>query len=134
MVIFQPNNSLMAEPRLRERDLLPQRIFFYERSTDGQILVFTEQEADLIGMKSSHRHILKQIGCSDGRAYTKYLRECGVKVGEMIPKSRAREILKGAFNAELEAARGQFSTPQAQNVHFDGSFPLEQRNSFVPPR
>jgi hypothetical protein len=132
-VVFRPNHALMARPRLREKDMLPQRIFFYTRLSDNKLMVYTEQEAALM-MKSSHAPILKQIGCSDGKKYTQFIRECGVKPGEIIPKSRAQEILDGALNAEVEAAKGNFSRPQDQNVHFDDSFPIDQRATFVPPK
>lgn len=133
-VIFQPNHGLMGRPRLREQDLQPQRIFFYERLNEpGRIFPLTEQEAAMM-LKSSHAPILKQIGCSDGKTYSEFINNCGVQSGERIPLEQAQKILKDAWDAELEAARGHFANPFPQNVHFDGSFPVEQRPSFIPPR
>lgn len=136
MVRFQPTHGLMARPRLREQDLQPQRIFFMrDMRKDGEdnITAFTEAEAANI-LKSSHGPFYRQVGCSDGKAYDAFLRSKKIKAGSMIPKSQAEEILRGAWAAELEVARGHFSTPQDQNVHFDNSFPIDQRKSFVPPR
>jgi len=131
-VRFQPNHSLMARPRRRELDNQLQRTFFYTRLSDNRMLHFTEQEAAMM-MKSSHAMILKQIGCSDGSAYAKYIRECGVKPGQEISREKAQEILKGALEAEIASAKGNFANPQSQHVHFDSSFPLDQRPGFQPP-
>lgn len=131
-VRFQPNHALMARPKPRERDLQPQRYFFYHRMTDDQMLCFTEAEAAMM-MKSTHKFMLRYLGCSNGQAYAKSIRECGVKPGEVILKTKAQEILNAAFAAELEAAKGHYDQPEAQNVHFDAGFKMEQRNSFVPP-
>lgn len=132
-VRFQPNHQLMASPQLRQRDRRPQRIFFYERYPERSIMVWTEAEAAMM-VKSSHRFMLVQIGCSNGDAYRKYVQGCGVKPGETIPKERAQEILDGAMKAEMEAARGNLDDPEEQNVHFDSSFKKQaQRDSFVPP-
>jgi hypothetical protein len=132
-VIFQPNNALMGKTDLREKDGRPQRIFFYNNLDTGKVMTFTEQEAAMME-KSSYRFILRQIGCSDGTSYKKHIRECGVKPGQVITKQKAQEILDGALAAEIEAARGHFDRPMSQSVHFDASFPLEQRPTFIPPK
>lgn len=131
-VIFQPRHQFMASRKLREQDLRPQRLFFYKRITDNEIICWDEQYAALM-MKSSHRFILQQLGVSDGSAYRKFIDNCGVKPGERVTKLRAREILEGAYQAELAAASGHYANPDPQNVHYDESFPLAQRSSFVPP-
>jgi hypothetical protein len=133
-VIFMPNNQLMARPRLRGRDMQPQRVFFYKRVTDNAMLILTEQEASLLTTKSSHKHILQQVGVSDGSAYRKHIQTCGVRVGERIPRSRAEEILKAAIQAELKAAKKHKALPMDESVHFDDSFPVDLRSTFVPPR
>lgn len=57
-----------------------------------------------------------------------------VRPGMLIPINEARRILQEAFDAELAAARGNLERPRYQNVHFDASFPVEQRSGFIPPR
>lgn len=131
-VVFRPNHQLMARPQLREVDGRPQRYFFYKRVTDDRVLCFTEAEAAM-QMKGSHKFILRQIGCSDGSAYHKFINTCGVKAGDRITLEKAQEILKGAMDAEIQAANGNFDDPMPNNVHFDGSFPMAQRRGFVPP-
>lgn len=133
-VVFRPSHSLMARPRLREQDLKPQLIFFYNNLNTDQVVYYTEQEAALME-KSTYKWILRAIGCSDGRAYGLHIRNCGVKPGELISHEKAREILQGALNAEIEVAKKNgYRRPLDQNVHFDDSFPVEQRPGFVPPR
>lgn len=132
MVIFQPRHPLIAKPGQREQDLKPQRMFFYKRLDTDQIVCFTEAEAAM-QEKGSHRFLLRQVGVSDGSAYWQSIRSCGVKNGQRIPLAQAQKILADAFAAELESARGKYSKPLPQNVHFDSSFPLDQRNGFVPP-
>lgn len=135
MVVFQPQHPLMAKPGRREQDGKLQRFFYYRRVTDDQVMCYTEAEAAFITQPgSSHRTILRQIGVSDGAAYMQSLRTCGVKPGDMIPIKKAREILANARAADIEAARGHFAEPMPQNVHFDSSFPIDQRKGFVPPR
>lgn len=131
-VIFRPNHQLMSRPERREQDGKLQRIFFYQRVTDNKIFAFTEAEAARL-RRSSHNVILRQLGVSDGRTYAQFINNCGLKAGEKVSKKKAEEILKGAFDAELKAATGKFANPLDQNVHFDNSFPLNQRDSFVPP-
>lgn len=131
MVVFRPELSYQTA-MYRERDGQPQRVFFYERLTDNKILQFMEQEAAL-QMKGSQKLILKQIGCSDGQTYKNFIKNCGLKAGEMVPRSKMREILQGAYNAELEAARGNYAIPMDNNIHFpDNSFPIESRRDFQP--
>lgn len=119
MVTFIPNHMLQARPKHSESNPgRMQQFFFYKRLTDEKILCFTEGEADFM-MKSSHRVILRQLGVSDGSAYSKYIKECGMRSGQRIPRKKAQEILDGAFNAELEAAKGHYREPDPQNIHFD---------------
>lgn len=132
MVVFQPNNALIAKPRLREQDMKPQRIFFYKRLDDERIFAWTEQEASMM-LKSNHAVLLRQIGCSDGNTYSNFIRNCGIKPGARIPRAEALKILEDAFNAEMAAAQGHFVNPDDQNVHFDNSYPLNQRSQFNPP-
>lgn len=118
-VIFSPNHVLMAKPQRNERDPRKlQRFFFYKRLTDDKLLCYTEAEADFM-QKSSHKVILRLLGVSDGSAYAKSIRECGVKVGQVIPVKRAQDILNNAWAAELESAKGHFDDPDPQNIHFD---------------
>lgn len=132
-VIFRPNDPLMAKPELRQIDRQPQRIFFYKNLQTDEIFQYTEAEAARM-MTSSWAVILRQIGVSDGTAYRNSIKNCGVKVGERIPLERAQQILRDAFNAELEAAKGHYAEPEPQNVHFDNSFKTEaQRRAFTPP-
>lgn len=135
-VVFRPNHQLMAKTKLRERDLMPQLIYFYQDTRyipEIKINVYNEGDAAFME-KSSHRFFLHPLGCSDGKTYTKTIRGCGVKSGEIIPRERANQILKDAFDAELKAAKKHgYNKPQDQNVKFDNSFPVDQRASFVPP-
>lgn len=119
-VLFQPNHQLMGKLELREQDQKRQRLFFYKRLTDDQILCYTEAEAARM-MESSHAPVLRQIGVSDGSAYWSYLKNCGVKPGQRITVQRAQELLTAAQNAEMEAARGHYDDPMSQNVHFDAT-------------
>ena len=136
-VVFQPRHHMMAKTERRQQDNKPQRYFYYKRMTDDAILCFPEKEAALIANRkpdaSSHGNILRQIGVSDGSAYQNYLMNCGVKPGQIIPKKLALEILRGAHDADLKAAEGHYAEPMAQNIHFDASFPMNQRAGFVPP-
>lgn len=135
-VIFRPNHQWMAKPKLRERDMQPMQIYFYRNiNFDPPVtVVYDEQEAAFME-KSSWKHILRPIGRSNGSAYTKVIRECGVKPGSIIPREQAIKILKDAFEAEVaQAKKNGYVPPQDQNVHFDKSFPLEQRPSYVPPK
>lgn len=135
-VVFQPNHQLMAKTKLRERDLKPQLIYFYRNVgyDPAKIVYYDEGEAAFME-KSSWKFMLKPIGCSDGRAYKEAIRNCGIKPGAMVPRSRAMEVLAQALEAEIASAKKNgYIPPQDQNVHFDNSFPLEQRPSFVPPK
>jgi len=135
-VVFRPNHQLMARPRLREKDLQPQQIYFYWNygSEPRRLEMWTEQEAAFME-KSSWAKLIRPIGCSNGQAYTKVIRDCGVKPGSVISKTKATEILNKALEAEIEAAKQHgYIRPQDQNIHFDPSFPVEQRSSFVPPK
>lgn len=132
-VVFRPNDPLMGRPELRQVDKRPQRVFFYKNLQTDEILQYTEAEAARM-MTSSWAPILRQLGVGTGEVYRKFIRECGVKVGERIPIERAQQILRDAFNAELEAAKGNYADPDPQNVHFDDSFKTEaQRRAFTPP-
>lgn len=134
MVTFIPNHRFMGRPDQRQQDGKQQRFFFYRRLTDDRTLCFTEAEAATITSKgSTHRVILRMIGCSNGAAYAQSIRACGIKSGARIPLKQAQDILAKAYDAELESARGNFDHPLAQNVIFDKSFPMKQRDSFVPP-
>lgn len=118
-VIFSPNHILMAKQQRNERDPRKlQRFFFYKRLTDDKLLCYTEAEADFM-QKSSHKVILRLLGVSDGSAYAKSIRECGVRIGQVIPVKKAQDILNSAWAAELEAAKGHFDEPDPQNIHFD---------------
>jgi hypothetical protein len=132
MVAFAPNHALMARPGRREIDMKPQRIFFYKRLDTDETFAWTEAEAALM-LKSNVKVLLRQIGCSNGAAYSNAIRSAGLKPGQIVKKSEAVKILKKAWDAELEAARGHYDDPKDNNVHFDDSFPIQQRGSFVPP-
>lgn len=103
-----------------------QKTFFYEKP-DGNIIACHETEAALFGKN------YRMIGVSDGRAFREVLRQAGFK-GDVLPADKAKEILAAAFAAELNVARGNFVKPKRRNVHFDESYPEEQRVAFVPPR
>ena len=104
----------------------PKKTFFYEKE-DGEVFACNEQEAALFGRN------YRLIGVSDGTAYNDFIKNSGIKKNQVIPIQQAREILQGAFEAELAQARGKKERPQLQNVHFDTSFPMQQRATFVPP-
>lgn len=110
----------------------PVKTFFYQRQ-NGEIFACQNDEAATL-MRSSHASFLKQLGASDGTTYYNYLLNCGVKAGERIPLEQAQDMLRAAFNAELEAAKGHFEQPVFHQVIFDSSFPINQRNTFVPPQ
>lgn len=136
-VVFLPNHPLMAKTRLREQDQAPQRIFFYLKMNEDKIVYYTEQEAHLME-KSSFRFLLRQVGVSDGSGYRKVILNCGVRTKSLIPREKAQEILNEALQAEIKLAKTNFkktgyTKPMPQNIHFDNSFPLEQRAGFVPP-
>lgn len=122
MVTFRPQfgAELMGKPKLREQDQKPQRFFFYKRLTDDKEFCYTEAEAALM-MQSNHAMILRQLGCSDGTAYWKYIRTCGLKDGQRVPIEKAKEVLRGAYAAERAAAMGNYAEPMAQNIHFDST-------------
>lgn len=102
------------------------KTFFYEKPS-GEIFACGEQEAALFGKN------YRQIGVSDGATFRTYMRKAGFK-GDVLEREKAQLLLKEAFDAELEVARGHFERPKLNNVHFDESYPEEQRASFVPPR
>lgn len=107
----------------------PKVTFFYERvdkqnqigyidSPDNQAEVIAVGEQEAAGLKP---HIWKQVGVSDGTAYASTILKCGLSKGTRVPIERAREVLKQAFDAELEAARGHFRTPHKQTYFFMGA-------------
>lgn len=130
MVRFEPRNPLMAKRGVIESSLRPQMVFFYKRIDTEEILTLTEQEASLM-LQSSHRILLRQIGCSNGTTYQKYLDNCGLKRGDLIPKERAEQICKEAWNAEFEAAKGHYMNPEPNNKHFDGGIPVHKRANLI---
>jgi len=132
-VIFRPNHGLMAKDRLNEKDLTPQKTFFYRHLLKNKTYIWTEQEASLM-MKSNQAPYFKQIGCSDGSTYKQYIKNCGIKIGEKVSRQQAEKILKEARTAEEEVAKGNLQRPQDQSVHFGKSYPVEMRSSFVPPK
>lgn len=123
MVSFQPNHQLMAKVERNERDPRKlQRFFWYKRVTDDRIICYTEREAALWRSRgSSVRNILRLIGWSDGRAYSHVIRNCGVRVGQVIRFEQAQKILQDAHDAELKSAEGNIDEPDPQNIHFDDS-------------
>lgn len=134
-VIFKPNHQLMARARLREMDMKPQQIYFYRNiGYEPPItVIYSEQDAAFME-KSSWKHMLRPIGYSDGSTYNHFIRNCGVKPGAIIPREQAVKILNDALEAEIAVAKKNgYIPPQDQNIHFDKSFPLNQRPTFVPP-
>lgn len=134
-VVFRPNHAFWRT-RPRERDLKPQLIYFYRNIgyEPPVVVIYNEQEAAFME-KSSWRYMLKPIGCSDGAAYQKVIRNCGIKPGAVIPREQATDILNDALAAEIAVAKQNgYTSPQDQNVHFDNSFPVDQRPTFVPPK
>ena len=113
----------------------PRKTFFYERiehknysgyiddpeDTSETIVAFSEQEAASLTPEK-----WRQVGVSDGRAYAQTILDSGVSKGTKITLQRAREILKKAFDAELEVARGHFERPVVQTYHFMGASPGTQ--------
>lgn len=88
---------------------VPQKTWFYQKP-DGEIFACKEQEATWSGKK------FKMIGVGDGKVYADYLKKCGVSIGQVITAKRSKEILDGAFKAELEAARGHLERPRASEI------------------
>jgi len=108
-----------------------QRTFFYVRMNEdgeefGERFACNEQEADLI-RRNIHKGFYRLLGASDGTTFARFIRECGVKHGESISIERAQQILKDAFEAEFEVAKGKKMRPQGQHVHLDSSI-LMHRN------
>jgi hypothetical protein len=118
-VKFQPNNPLMAKS---------EPVFFYEKA--GKTLALVEREAAFLE-SSSHKHLIKQIGVSDGKTYRKTLLNSGVKAGEIISVERANEIMKKAFEAELEKARGHFRRPIGNHFYGDAGISEDQKISIM---
>lgn len=104
----------------------PEWMWFYQRP-DGSVISLTEKEAYWVG-----KHFFL-LGCSDGKTYVKYINE-HVKKEEIISKEDAGRIMQEAFDAELAVAKGKYKRPTFNPVHFDDSFPIEQRGTFVPPK
>lgn len=114
----------------------PKKHFFYERthkqSYSGYIDAPENQQADIIAVTENEAASLseskwRQVGVSDGTAYAQAILHSGVKKGQRIPIQQAREIMKKAFDAELEAARGHFERPVLQTYHFMGASQGTQR-------
>lgn len=87
------------------------RTFFYQRRNDdgevfGEVFACNPREADLLSRNIHKGHYI-QLGVGDGKAFVAYIRNCGVRDGQRIPVPRADEILKGAWEAEFEAAKGK---------------------------
>lgn len=136
-VKFQPNHALMSRMTPHEQTGKPQKIFFLRNIDlpDGQnVIAFPEKEAAMLLNRSSYKHVYRIFGCSDGSAYRKYIMESGLKPGQIVDKEKAEQILREAMLAEMEAAKGHMEMPIEGNVHFDQSFPMEQRQGFVPPK
>lgn len=123
-----PNEEPRELEFVKLNQLEPARKTFFYEKPDGEVFACYEHEAALFGK------FHKLLGVSDGKTYRDYVRNSGVKRGEMISIEKAREILKGAFEAEFQAAKGKFERPVLDNVHFDSSFPVEQRSTFIPPK
>lgn len=119
----QPNLEYVAFSRIE-----PARKTFFYQKTDGTFFACNEDEAAMTG----EYHLL--VGVSDGTTYREHIRKSGIRSGQMVPIEQARKLLQEAFEAELAVAKGKFSKPHRQNVHFDSSFPLDQQHTFVPPR
>lgn len=107
----------------------PKVTFFYERlDKQNQIgyIDSPENQAEVIAVGEQEAATMnptkwRQVGVSDGSAYANTILKCGVTKGTRIPIERAREILKTAFDAELEAARGHFRRPIKRTYHFMGA-------------
>lgn len=112
------------------------RVWFYQRKDtngdvfeDAPIIACHEQEAAMFGK------FHKLIGIGDGVIYFNHIRDSGLKKGTFVDKAVAQRVLQEAFDKELEAARGKRGlSPKYTAVHFDNSFPEEQRPGFTPPR
>lgn len=117
----------------------PRPVFFYQRrDADGDVMedspIFAcyEQEAAMVAKFN------KQIGSSDGTTYYNYLKNSGLKKGQLVPRSQAAKILQAAFDAELAVARGKKKRAHYSNVSFDESI-TRHRNArsiidgFNPP-
>lgn len=90
---------------------------FMEVSQDGSgIFACYEEEAARLDP-----HKFEQIGVSDGKTYVRYIIKGGYKVGRQYPVEEVRRVLREAWRAELEAARGNFERPVAHNFHFMGA-------------
>jgi hypothetical protein len=113
----------------------PQKTFFYQRikhqnfsgyidePEDNQTNIIAVTENEAAGLKEDK---WRQVGVGNGMAYVRTLQESGVKKGERVTVEKARQIMKDAFNAELEASRGHFQRPILQTYHFMGASPGTQ--------
>ena len=107
---------------------IPQKTFFYElvehenyrgfidAPDERKIIAVSENEA--AGLSETK---WRQVGVGDGRAYIASLRNCGIKPGQSIPVEKSKQIMKEAFNAELEVARGHYQRPTKQTYFFMGA-------------
>lgn len=123
------------------RSIEPPRVtFFYERldtnyksdydgeSLDEQlqydgkrIFACDEQQAAQLDAKP---HRFRQVGHSDGKVFYDTMKGSGLKIGQRISVSQARDLQVKAYQAELDVARGNRRKPKAVHSFFpDNSVP-----------
>jgi hypothetical protein len=112
----------------------PVLVFFYKKA-NGNIFAADEQEAST--QKYNNRFEL--IGWSNGENYNNILKNCGIKLNQVIPKNQAEKILRDAFNAELKVAQENLemakkegrSMPKPKRIEwaFDNSVPPQDRQT-----
>ncbi len=112
------------------------KTFFFEKP-NGKIFACEEQEA----ANAKYMSKLRFVGWSDGTTYIKTIRAANLKPGQVIPKEKAEELLRSAFDAELKRAKQNLakakksgtSIPRPRRIEwsFDGSVPLDERNNIT---
>ena len=117
----------------------PKEIYFYERIEDpfasqnefkgmgeafeatGGEKIIACSEAEASWFHHPQRRVkFRQVGVSDGKAYYLTFKNSGYKIGQRVPIDEIRALMKKAFAAELEVARGKFKMPRRNNVNIMG--------------
>lgn len=112
----------------------PQTTFFYRRLKDNFASQSSKDIDEITGRQENNifscyeqqaakldPRKFEQIGVSDGTTYVHFIKESGIRAGQLYPITKIREVLNGAFNAELEKAWGNFRRPVYHEGHFGGA-------------
>jgi hypothetical protein len=100
----------------------PDEDLLFEGAAGGksdEIFACYEQEAAALH-EGTNKGKFRQIGVGDGKAWFNVIKTSGIKRGERITIERQKEIMKQAFDAELEAARGHKRRPIGIHRHVAG--------------